>query len=375
MYKRKIDDIIAKYIGNKEFIILFGARQIGKTTTLNNLFSNNQDALIFNCERPEILQILENFNISELKLLFGDKKIIALDEAQCVPNIGKVLKLIYDSPEFTQKIIATGSSSFDLSNKINEPLTGRNLKFKMFPLSYQEIVEHKTWLWCKENIDELLIFGSYPGVIDKPISEKPKYLSNLSSDYLFKDVLALENIKNPLVLRKLLQLLAWQIGSEVSMNELAMQLGISMKTVEKYIDLLEKSFVIFGLHSFSRNMRNELKKSRKYYFFDLGIRNALINNFSGLSSRTDKGAIWENFCISERYKNNETSSILKNMYFWRTYDGAEIDLVEEKDGNIECFEFKISAKRKTAFPQSFEEAYKPKSNLIVSPENVHEFLL
>jgi len=375
MYFRDIELLIKKYLNSNEIIIIYGARQTGKTTLLNKMFSGDQDALILNCERPDIKDILENMDLSQYRLLFRNKKVIALDEAQTIQNIGKILKLIYDSPEFNHKIIATGSSSFDLAGKISEPLTGRNIKFRIFQLSYNEIAENKSWLWCMENMEELLIYGSYPGIIDKPITEKELMLSNLASDYLYKDIFELEQIRNHSILRKLVKALSWQIGSQVSYNEIANMIGTSMKTVEKYIDLLEKSFVVFGLSSFNKNLRNEIKKSRKYYFYDNGIRNAAISNFSPLTNRQDKGALWENFCMSERIKYNSIHNPLVNVFFWRTYDGGEIDLVEEKNERVYAFEFKYNPKSKVKIPKSFVNAYHPQLSQVVTLENVHEFLM
>ena len=272
-------------------------------------------------------------------------------------------------PEY--KIIATGSSSFDLANKIIEPLTGRNIKFKLYPLSVNEIKQKNTWLWVMENLNNLLVFGSYPGIIDLNISDKQIKLPELASDYLFKDVLIHENIKNPALIRKLLKALALQIGSQVSTNELSNMLGVTRQTIEKYIYLLEKCFVIFSLPSFSSNLRNEMKKSRKFYFYDNGIRNAIINDFSLLQNRTDIGALWENYCISERIKINKPNT---NVYFWRTYDGAEIDLIEEHNGKLTAFEFKWKKKRKIKIPESFSEKYGLNDLIIVTPTNLQDLL-
>ena len=375
MYFRDIELLIKEYLNSKEIIIIYGARQTGKTTLLNKMFSGDQDTLILNCERPMIKDVLENMDLSQYRLLFRNKKVIALDEAQTIQNIGKILKLIYDSPDLNHKIIATGSSSFDLAGKISEPLTGRNIKFRIFPLSYNEIAGNKSWLWCQENLEELLIYGSYPGIMDKAITEKELMLNNLTSDYLYKDIFELEQIRNHGVLRKLVQALAWQIGSQVSYNEIANMVGTSMKTIEKYIDLLEKSFVIFRVSSFNRNLRNEIKKSKKYYFYDNGIRNAVINNFSPLINRQDKGSLWENYCMSERMKYNSIHNPLVNTYFWRTYDGGEIDLVEEKNEKIQAFEFKYNPKSKVNIPNNFVNTYQPQSSKVVTLDNLHEFLM
>ncbi|HPR30994.1 MAG TPA: ATP-binding protein [Prolixibacteraceae bacterium] len=375
MYTRTIQQVIEKNLFKGKVIVIYGARQVGKTTLLEKLFDKKEQALILNCERPEVFRILESFSITEMKLLFKNKEVIALDEAQVIPQIGKILKVLYDSHDFPQKLIATGSSSLNLSSIVTEPLTGRHQVYTLFPLLLEEIIEKKSWLWIKENLEELLLFGTYPGIMDQALSNKANMLLQLSGDYLFKDILSLDSVKNSAILRKLLQLLALQIGSQVSLNELAQQLSISLKTVERYIDLLEKSFVLFSLPSYNKNLRNELKKSKKYYFYDLGIRNALINNFSAIETRYDKGALWENFCVSERYKRNKTFQNRINMFFWRTYDGAEIDIVEEKDGKISCFECKFNPNKKSKFPQSFLNEYTPAEAKVLSVDNFHEALL
>lgn len=341
---------------------------------LNKLFANNTDAIVLNCERPEVYRILNNEDIFQYKMLFADKKIVALDEAQTIENIGSKLKLIHDEPDFNCKIIATGSSSFELSNKVTEPLTGRNVKYNIFPLSYSEIIEQKTWLWMQEHISDFLIFGSYPGIIDLSPQEKKLKLSNLAGDYLFKDILMLENLRYPGTLKRILEALAYQIGAQVSYNEIAQTTGTNVRTVERYIDLLKKTFVIFELPSFSKNLRNEIKKSKKFYFFDNGIRNALINNYSPLSIRQDVGALWENYCMSERLKHNCYTNPLINHYFWRTYDGAEIDLIEEADGKINAFEFKLKPGKKTSLPQSFSNSYNPEIFEVITPQNLNGFL-
>jgi predicted AAA+ superfamily ATPase len=287
-----------------------------------------------------------------------------------VDNIGQVLKLIYDScPEY--KIITTGSSSFDLTNKIVEPLTGRNVKFQLFTLSIGEIRVKNGWLWILENLPGILMFGTYPGIIDLPADKKIKKLDELSSDYLFKDILAFEMLKNSGKVRNLVKALALQTGNLVSMHELSIRLGITVPTVEKYIDLLEKTFVIFSLGAYSSNLRNEIRKSRKFYFYDTGLRNAVIANFSLPENRQDTGALWENFCIAERVKYNQTRLHPANLYFWRTYDGAEIDLVEESEGKLDAFEFKWNPKKMVKLPSSFKEKYTVRSFRVINPENFH----
>lgn len=371
MYPRELLKKIKDRLANREIVILYGARQVGKTTLLKELLASNSEAIILNCEMQSVADILESKDLSLVQALFEDKKIIALDEAQKINNIGSILKLIHDElPHY--KIIATGSSSFELSNKIIEPLTGRNIKFKLFPLSLKEIKEKNGWLWIINNLSNLIVFGMYPGIIDLTASDKRIKLSELASDYLFKDILAYQYIKNPLIIRKLLKALALQIGSQVSVNELSNMLGIVRPTIENYLDLLEKNFVIFSLSTFSTNLRNEIKKSRKYYFYDTGIRNAIINNFNPMINRTDIGGLWENFCISERIKFNNIKDKKPNIFFWRTYDGAEIDLIEECDGKISAFEFKWQSKRQPKLPKSFIQKYGSKELRIIGPSNLHE---
>lgn len=370
MYPRDLNLVLEQWLDKKEILILYGARQVGKTTLLKEMLKNRQNAIMLNCELPIVSDILESKDLARIRAIFEEKKIIVLDEAQKISEIGNVLKLIYDElPKY--KIIATGSSSFDLANKIIEPLTGRNIKFKLYPLSVNEIKQKNTWLWVMENLNSLLVFGSYPGIIDLNISDKKIKLPELASDYLFKDILIHENIKNPALIRKLLKALALQIGSQVSTNELSNMLGVTRQTIEKYIYLLEKCFVIFSLPSFSSNLRNEMKKSRKFYFYDNGIRNAIINDFSLLQNRTDIGALWENYCISERIKINKPNT---NVYFWRTYDGAEIDMIEEHNGKLTAFEFKWKKKRKTKIPESFSEKYGLNDLIIVAPTNLQDLL-
>jgi len=358
MYQREITKVINKWLVSPESIILIGARQVGKSTLIELLAKSGNKINILNCENPIVADILKSKNINDILSLFGEQNdIIALDEAQDIPEIGKILKLLYDDKRVKHKIIATGSSSFELSNKTGEPLTGRRVKFKLYPLSVSEINQKLQWLELLESLPSLLIYGTYPGIIDLPTDKKKKKLLTLSGDYLFKDIYKFEQVRNPEVLRKLLKALALQIGNLVSINELSSLCGTSNITIERYLDLLEKSFVIFKLGSFSKNLRNELKKSRKYYFFDLGIRNALLNNFIPLEERTDIGGIWENFCIAEYMKTIEYAERNANLYFWRTYDGAEIDLIEEYEGKLYAFEFKWNEKKKAKLPKSFSEKY------------------
>ena len=371
MYKRDISQLIDTKLKRKEVILLFGARQTGKSTLLEILSERHKSFKVLNCEQSVVSDTLREMNIGKITALFDSKEIIAFDEAQTIPEIGKVLKLLFDDKNINTKFIATGSSSFELSNKTGEPLTGRNISFKLFPLSLNEISEKRGWQFILENLHELLIYGSYPGVIDLNTKEKRIKLLSLSNDYLFKDIFKFEQLRNPEILRKLLKAIALQVGNLVSYQELATLIGVSKQTIERYLDLLEKSFIIFRLGSFSGNLRNELKKRHKYYFLDTGIRNAVINNFADVNDRVDTGAIWENFCISEIIKANINNQIYSNFYFWRTYDGAEIDLVEEVDGNITAYEFKWGIKRKPSIPKSFAEKYNVIDFKVLSPGDLY----
>jgi uncharacterized protein len=375
MFSRDIKLKFDNWLNSDEILILYGPRQVGKTTFLNFMFKDKPDALIFNCELNNVRQILESNDLEQIKRLFGKKKIIALDEAQTILNIGTVLKIIYDEFKGGYKLIVTGSSSFDLSNKIIEPLTGRNIKFRMLPLSINELNAEMGWLWVRENLNNLLIFGSYPGIVELDYEMKVTKMLELSSDYLFKDILSYENIRNSGILNKLLTSLALQIGSQVSFNELALQARISPQTVEKYLDLLEKTFVIYSLGAYSTNLRNEIRKSRKYYFYDLGIRNALLNNFNALDNRTDAGALWENFCINELIKQNDLLAQPARYFFWRTYDGAEIDLIEENNGIIKAYEMKWRNKRKVSIPAQFKNRYQVDQLQLITPDNIGEYFI
>lgn len=373
-FKRKYIETIYYWLQQNKVIVLYGARQVGKSTILKMLQETTEKFKILNCESNAVASALSENNTSRIKLLFGDAKIIALDEAQKIENIGEVLKYIHDNDEFDCKVIATGSSSFNLSNKITEPLTGRNVKILVFPYSLEELVANKSGLWVLENLETFLIYGMYPETFNISLDKRAQFLQNLSGDYLYQDILQQERLKNSRDLQKLLRALALQIGSEVSYNELGNLLGLSSKTVERYIDLLQKNFILIQLDSFSRNLRNELKKSKKVFFTDLGIRNALLSNFSSLDSRTDVGALWENFCVIERFKANSIKERVRNLYFWRTYDQAEIDLIEEYDGALDIYEFKYRKRKKIKFPASFLQSYSVRNTSIITKDNFEELM-
>jgi predicted AAA+ superfamily ATPase len=338
-------------------IILYGARQVGKTTLVKELLKEfGNSGRYLNCEILSVEQNLSDPEPEKLKSFFGNYKILVLDEAQNIPNIGRVLKVITDSIKDIQ-IIATGSSSFELANKTAEPMTGRTVTYTLFPISTIELKNKKDWLEVDAGIENLLRFGSYPEINGLDDESAEKRLSEIASSYLFKDLLNFEGIKKSNLLKNLVISLALQVGNEVTYNELATKLGVNHITIQKYVDILEQSFVIFRLNSFSRNIRNELSKAVKIYFYDVGIRNAIINNFNPLSLRNDVGALWENFCISERIKANSYNLRNVNSYFWRTYDQKEIDYIEESSGKIVGYELKYSEKQKLKIPKGFTENY------------------
>ena len=372
IYKRDIKENMLQWMDRKEILILYGARQVGKTTLLREILKDIPESQLLACDRPAVADILTSLNLSAVKMMFGNNRVVALDEAQNIENIGRLLKLIYDDDDMNFKIIASGSSSFDLAIRISEPLTGRNIKFNLYPLSVNELLSQKDWIWMMENIEQMLIFGSYPEIVDLPATQRILKLEHLASDYLFKDLLDYDTIRNSGVLRKLLKAIALQIGQLVSVNELAGLVGVSAPTVEKYLDLLEKTFVIFSLSSYSSNLRNELKKTRKYYFWDLGIRNALIQNYNSLMNRQDTGSLWENFCVAERIKYNHNHQKIRSSYFWRTYDGAEVDLLEEENGKVTVFEFKWSPKKAGKLPLSLKQNYQVETIHTIHHRNLHE---
>jgi predicted AAA+ superfamily ATPase len=353
-------------------IILYGARRTGKTTLVKELLANlKEESTYINCELQEYKDALSTTNSALLSAFIGSKKVIVFDEAQHIADIGLILKVLVDTFPDVQ-FIATGSSSFELSGKVSEPLTGRSRQFLLLPFSLEEIGQVYDPIQIKAQLPNFLRFGFYPQVFNSIGDEKIEELAEISSNYLYKDLFQFEQIKKPELIFKLLTAIALQAGGESSLNELAQLAGTNVHTVKRYLDLLEKSFVIFRLYSFSRNLRKELAKSQKIYFFDVGIRNAVIRNFNEMHLRTDAGGIWESFCIAERLKFNQNHRRLVNSYFWRTYDQKEIDYIEEKDGKLICFEFKFKAGSKTKFPAEFKENYPNSEFRVITPENFFE---
>jgi len=370
--KRAIQDSIEKSFFKGKVIIIYGARQVGKTTLVTEIQKKYADqSLYLNCDEPDIRSAFLEKTSTEIKSFIGNKKLVILDEAQRIKNIGLTLKLMVDNfPDI--QIVATGSSSFDLSNKIVEPLTGRKYEFYLYPFSLEELGSIYGELEINRILEQRIVAGMYPEIIFSGPETEQK-LKTLARSYLFKDILEFQNIKNAEVIEKLLQALALQIGNEVSYNELAQTVGVDKNTVASYIQILEKAFIIFRLSPFSRNLRNELKKLRKIYFFDCGIRNAIINNLNPLNLRQDVGALWENFIISERMKHNHNNNSDKNAYFWRTREGGEIDYLEEAGGKLNGFEIKWS-EEKLKIPKVFAEAYPESEIKLINRKNYRDIL-
>jgi predicted AAA+ superfamily ATPase len=373
MIKRILLNDIQRRLFQGKAIILFGPRQCGKSTLIEDMLKDKEH-LYLNGDDADIREQLTNTSATRLKTIVGGYKIVFIDEAQRIPNIGLTLKLFTDQLKDIQ-VIATGSSAFELSSKVNEPLTGRKFEFMLYPFCFGEMVAYHGYIQERRFLEHRLIYGYYPEIVTKGADEKV-LLKSLAGSYLYKDLLMLEQIKKPLILEKLLKALALQVGSEISYQEIAQTIGSDGKTVDKYIDLLEKTFVVFRLPALNRNVRNEIKKGKKVYFYDCGIRNTIINNFNPVTSRTDVGALWENYIISERMKFLNYNNIDAKQYFWRTTQQQEIDLIEEHEaGQLKAFEFKWGKNDKVRFPQTFTDNYPGAQTLVVSPDNLEEFIL
>lgn len=374
MIERALQKKIGQMLGGRKAIIIMGARQVGKSTLLKMMLGDRTDVLWLNGDDVDVQELLSDISSTRFRSIIGNNRIVVIDEAQRIQNIGLKIKLVTDQiPEV--QVVATGSSSFELAQKVNEPLTGRKREFKMCPVSFSEMVAHTNLLEELRMIPHRMVFGYYPEVLKSP-GEERVVLKELSDSYLYRDILSFDNILKSDKLVKLLQALAYQIGSLVSYNELAQTVGIDSKTVEKYIDILEKSYIVFRLKSYAKNMRNELKKSMKIYFWDLGVRNAVIGNFSHIESRTDIGELWENFVISERIKRNLLLGDLAQSWFWRTQQQKEIDYLEIVDGKLTAFEFKWNARKSgVKCPAQFVNSYPDAVFEVITPKNVESFLL
>ena len=355
-------------------IVLLGPRQSGKTTLVNAVLdASGEKCLTLNADEPDVRDLLEGCTSTRLRTIIGDHRIVCIDEAQRVPNIGITLKLMTDTIQGVQ-VIATGSSSLELNSSIAEPLTGRKFEFCLYPFSFAELTAEHGLLEERRHLEHRLVYGSYPEVVTTPGREE-ELIKLLAGSYLFKDLLILEGIKKPVLLEKIVKALALQLGSEVSFHELGQLTGADSHTVERYIDLLEKAFVILKLPAYSRNVRNEIKKGKKIYFLDNGVRNAVIGNFLPLTSRTDVGPLWENYLIAERYKLLNFTGKDAGVYFWRTSQQQEIDYIEERGQGLLACEFKWNpGKKKKRLPQSFVRAYPQADQRLITPDNYDRFL-
>ncbi|AYD47699.1 ATP-binding protein [Arachidicoccus soli] len=375
MIKRKLEDLVTPQLGKNKVILIMGTRRVGKTVLIDSIRKKYpEQTLILNAEDFDVQELLKNLSVANYQRIIGNAKLLIIDEAQVLPNIGQILKLMIDNiVELT--IIATRSSSFDLANKTGDPLTGRSIHYHLYPLSQAEISEVENALETTQNLEDRLVFGSYPELFHLiDTQEKASYLLQLVQSYLLKDILAYEGIRQSDKIVKLLRLIAFQCGSEVSYNELANQLGISKNTVENYLDLLSKVYIVYKVGAYSTNQRKELSKSSKWFFYDNGIRNAIINDFKLLALRNDTGLLWENYLIAERIKKNAYTGKNLQYYFWRNYNQQEVDLIEVENGRLSAFEFKYSDNKKVKIPTAFAAAYPGVAFEVISRDNYLEWI-
>jgi len=371
MIARTLTPIIERKIGRGKAIIIVGPRQVGKTTLIRTQLSGS-DIQFFDGDDPTVRSLLDTPNTEKIRKLLGGNKIVFIDEAQRINGIGLTLKIITDQFKDVQ-LWVSGSSSFSLFNELNEPLTGRKWEYELFPISWEEYEAHVGYLKAEQDLENRLIYGMYPDILTNEYGEEQELLRNLVDSYLYRDVLAHSEVRKPDILAKLVQALAFQVSSEVNYNELSQLIGISKDTVQRYVDILEKGYVVFRLRSFSKNLRNEIKKGRKVYFYDNGIRNAVIGDFNTLDLRKDTGALWENFLVSERIKQNAYKLTFAKPYFWRTTQQQEIDYVEQRGQNLFAYEFKWNPKKKAKISKTFLDKYEAKAYLI-NRENFRSFV-
>ena len=374
MIQRTQAENIRQWLGKGKAIIVIGPRQVGKTTLVRQITQSlDQKILWLTGDDPATRSLLDNISLARLQALIGQNNVVVVDEAQRFTNAGLMLKLITDHLPQVQ-LFVTGSSSLDLASQTKESLTGRKFEYPLYPLSFVEMSNHHGYLTEHSLLEHRLLYGYYPEVVLNEPQQAQKILNDLTDGLMYKDLLTLDQIKRPSLLVKLLQALALQVGSEVSYQEVAQLIGADPLTVEKYTDLLEQSFVLFRLPSLSRNARNEIKKGRKIYFYDNGIRNSILKNFSPLALRTDTGALWENFLLAERMKRNAYTDYFCNTYFWRTTTQQEIDYVEDAGGRLHAFEFKWQAKKPARFPRSFLESYPGSATQVIDRDSFEGFV-
>lgn len=375
MIKRDIEAKIRSDFGKGKVVLVLGARQVGKTTLLNQLAENVERVVRINCDNADERERLSNPNTTQLLNMVGNAQLVLIDEAQRIPDVGMVLKMLADALGARAQIVATGSSALELANGVFESAAGRIFEYRLYPLSHGELAAQSGAERTEQRLlQERLVYGSYPEVVTAP-NDGRRILESIASGALYKDVLSFGGIRKPDVLSRLVQCLALRLGSEVSANELGQMTGLNKATVESYIDLLEKTFVVFSLRSFARNARNELKRARKIYFWDNGIRNVVLGNFAPLTLRTDVGALWENWLVSERLKRLAYAQSYARSYFWRTTTQSEIDYIEELDGQIKAFEFKWNPHEKAKMPQPFAAAYPNATYSMISRESYDGFLM
>lgn len=371
MYSRFLFDKIISKVDSGKAIVVIGPRQVGKTTLIESILKS-KDYLFLNGDDPKTRTLLTVPNTEQIRTILGKYKYVFIDEAQRIEGIGLTMKIITDRFKEVQ-LFTSGSSSFDLSNKINEPLTGRKWEYQLFPISWEEYEEHHGYLYAEQNLENRLLYGFYPEVLNN-VGDEINVLRNLVNSYLYKDILSFADIRKPEILDKLVQALALQVGSEVNYSELSQIVNVDKNTISKYIDILQKGYIVYKLSSFSRNLRNEIKTNKKVYFYDNGIRNMVIGNFNPIELRTDKGALWENFLISERIKQNEYKQSLARTYFWRTQQKQEVDFVEDNGGKIFGYEFKWNKKKYQKLPKTFTHTYKAESK-VIDKENFRDFVI
>lgn len=371
MYPRFLHEKIEQRIGSGKAIVVIGPRQVGKTTLIESIL-RSENYLLLNGDDPRTRMLLTEPNTEQIRSIIGKHKFVFIDEAQRIEGIGLSMKIITDRFKEVQ-LFASGSSSFDLSNKINEPLTGRKWEYQLFPISWEEYEMHHGYLFAEQQLENRLLYGFYPDVLNNA-GDEVSVLRNLVNSYLYKDILSFSDVRKPEVLDKLVQALALQVGSEVNYSELAQMVNVDKNTVSKYIDILQKGYIVFKMSSFSRNVRNEIKTNKKIYFYDNGVRNMVVGNFNPLELRTDKGALWENFLISERVKQIEYKQSLARIYFWRTKQQQKVDFVEENAGKIYGFELKWNQKKNSKLPKTFTETYRAESK-VIDRNNFREFVV